>query len=263
VVNGDLSLASNFTLAAGDPTINLYNNNSTASTLSGQGTFTNADTVIIREDVIDVSFFNQGVLLAYETSGGSAFNGAFGNEATGVFRIPVIGSSGVTVANGFINTGLIDLTQQSTATAYTSTLTVTAGTLINSGTIQSSVGNRTGPRVLAADVTNNGTIDPGGAGAVQSLRINGNVTLGVNGFVNADIQGPTAGTGHDELVVSGNLALDGNLQVALGGGFTPTLGQLFTFITTTGTLSGDFANVTTDWVAIPGGSNVVLEYASP
>ena len=157
-VNGNITLASDFTLASGEPALNLDINNDNVTTISGSGSFTNADTVLLRADIIDVPFTNQGFLSANDDAIGSAFNGAFDNPASGVFRLYVEDNSGVTIANGFTNAGLINISQGSSYTGYVSTLTVTTGTLTNAGTIQSTVGARLGSRVLNAEVDNQGVI---------------------------------------------------------------------------------------------------------
>jgi hypothetical protein len=157
-VNGDITLASDFTLSSGEPAFNFDNNADNVTTINGPGSFTNADTVLLRADVIDVSFINQGFLTANDGATGSVFNGAFDNPVTGVFRIYAEDNTGVTVANAFTNAGLIDISQGSGSASYASTLTVSTGTLVNTGTIQSSQGLRAGTRVLAADVGNQGVV---------------------------------------------------------------------------------------------------------
>jgi len=67
------------------------------------------------------------------------------------------GAANATVTNGFTNNGSVVMT--STATSYSVTLTVPNGTLVNaaSGSISSVVGTG-GPRTLAAQLENNGTV---------------------------------------------------------------------------------------------------------
>ncbi|MDQ7056940.1 MAG: DUF5011 domain-containing protein [Ghiorsea sp.] len=74
-------------------------------------------------------------------------------------------SSTLTVASGFTNNGTIDL--NTTSSFSQPTLTLTAGTLTNAGSITTS-GVGTGIRIISAPITNTGTIN-----ATQNLRVDG------------------------------------------------------------------------------------------
>ena len=74
---------------------------------------------------------------------GSSINGAFSTAAGGTLRVQSDNNAGsitLTVAQGLTNAGTIDLTQINGANGDTAALTVTTGTLVNTGTISSSVG---------------------------------------------------------------------------------------------------------------------------
>jgi hypothetical protein len=72
--------------------------------------------------------------------------------------------------------------------------------------------------------------DPG----IGTLTIEGNLLLGPNGTVQAEIAGPGAGTGHDELVVTGDANLNGRLVLQFMNGFAPRSGDQFEVVKVTG-----------------------------
>ncbi len=82
------------------------------------------------------------------------------------------------------------------------------------------------------------------------------------GRLRIDIGGLTPGTGHDQLVVNGDAALDGDLIVALLDPFQLGPGQQFTIIDLRGTLSGGFAGLgENDLVGRFGGFPLFISYA--
>jgi hypothetical protein len=101
------------------------------------------------------------------------------------------------------------------------------GVLAGSGTVEGSV-------------TNSGTVSPGGDGSAGILTITGDYTQTATGVLNIDIGGLAAGTGYDQLQVSGEVALDGTLNVHLINGFSPQPGDSFRILTFS-SQSGDFA----------------------
>ena len=75
--------------------------------------------------------------------------------------------------------------------------------------------------------------DPG----IGTLVIDGDLVLGPNGTVQAEIAGLGAGTGHDELVVTGDANLNGRLILQFMNGFAPRSGDQFDVVKVTGTSS--------------------------
>ena len=73
--------------------------------------------------------------------------------------------------------------------------------------------------------------------SVASLSLNSGDTTTIN------IGGTTAGSGYDQIVVSGNASLNGTLAVNLTNGFVPQAGQTFDFLTF-GSLTGSFSSTT-------------------
>lgn len=77
-----------------------------------------------------------------------------------------------------------------------------------------------------------GTISPGTS--IGSINISGNLTLGLNSSLDVEINGETAGTDYDQLVVTGTVQLDGGaLNVTFG--ITPEAGDSFVIISNDGT----------------------------
>jgi hypothetical protein len=106
-------------------------------------------------------------------------------------------------------------------------------------------------------------VTPGPDLAAGTLNITRtSLTFGSTTDFMAEIGGATAGTQHDELVVSGSLSLNGDLQVNLINAFTPFAGQMFTIIRApVGVpITGNFATTPPDWVALVIGNRVDLEY---
>jgi hypothetical protein len=75
------------------------------------------------------------------------------------------------------------------------------------------------------------------------LVINGDFTQGSFGTLKADVGGTTAGTGYDQLQISGAATLAGTLNVSTIGGFLPSSGDVFTVLTF-GSRSGTFGSIT-------------------
>jgi hypothetical protein len=136
-------------------------------------------------------------------------------------------SSMVDVSNsGIVNIG-------AGASPAAGTVRVGAGGILSgSGTV---VGN-----VL----TDGGTVRPGSSPG--SLHITGNYQQLAGSTLKIEIGGTTAATGYDQLLVTGNMALGGTLQVLLINSFAPQVGQSFNIVDwgmLSGTLSGTFSTL--------------------
>jgi autotransporter-associated beta strand protein len=138
--------------------------------------------------------------------------------------------------NGLVSgTGQLSKTGNGTFTltgnnSYTGQTTVSNGTLIVNGTQAGSavvvnasgvvggtgrVGNLSGP----------GMVSPGTSPGMLS---SGNVIFSSNTIFRVELNGTTAGTGYDQLNVSGTVSLAGTLNPTLG--FTPAVNDSFTII---------------------------------
>ncbi|HOB95184.1 MAG TPA: PEP-CTERM sorting domain-containing protein, partial [Aquabacterium sp.] len=133
-------------------------------------------------------------------------------DASGATGIVQTGANAITVVNGLLRAP---------------TLTLNAGTLQGSGTVQ-------------ADVLNlGGTINAGNSPG--KLSVTGNLTLGDDSLLLVEVAGPVRGTQYDWLAVSGNVVLDGDLRLVFTG-YTPQVGEQFAFLTSGGSFSGRFDN---------------------
>ncbi len=97
-----------------------------------------------------------------------------------------------------------------------------------------------GSGVINANVLNAGTVAPGNSPG--TLTINGNFTQTSSGILQIELASTSV---FDQLIVSGDAALAGTLQVLSFGGFVPQFGQQFDFLQA-GSISGEF-----DTIAVP------------
>ena len=136
----------------------------------------------------------------------------------------------------------------------------TAGVLdVNGGTVTAGLVDVTGGLVkgagtVAANVNNSaGTVGPGASPGI--LTIAGNYTQGPSGVLNAEIAGTTPGSLYDQLIVTGNVSLDGTLNTTLLSGFVPAAGDTFNLVQAGGTLSGTFTTIN-----LPAGASLSASY---
>ena len=130
------------------------------------------------------------------------------------------------------------------------TLTATNGVTIGAN------GTLGGEGTIIGDIVNNGTFLP------TDLNITGNLSLNpsTNSFFNL---GGTGVGEFDQLVVSGDLQLDGNLMAGLTGAFSLAPASSFEIIKVGGTLSGTFQNLAGgDFVANLGGIDLFIKYSN-
>lgn len=101
-----------------------------------------------------------------------------------------------------------------------------------------------GSGTIEANLTNAGTLSPGSSPG--TITIDGNFTQESTGTLAIELGGTTPNTQHDQLVVTGEAALDGTLDVSLIDEFSPSLGESFSILTyTSHTGSFDTLNLPT------------------
>jgi len=146
--------------------------------------------------------------------------------ALGVSGGRIVNDNAVTVSGVISGTGSLAKFGAGTVTlsgtnTYTGATTVSAGTLSVTGSLAATSGVTVSSgatlagsgSVFAASSTNDLTVNSGGflapgvAGA-GTLTVNGDLIL--NGTLNADITGTTAGSGYDQVVVTGDVTLGTN-----------------------------------------------------
>jgi uncharacterized repeat protein (TIGR01451 family) len=199
--------------------------------------------------------------------GSLAGAGTVTSVAAGAVTLTAGGNNSTTTFSGVIQdgTGTVALTKTGTGTlilsganTYSGTTTASAGTLLVNGTQASSAvsvngGTLGGTGTVGAisSTAAGGAVAPGQAG--PGILRSGNVSWnsGSPTFV-VELNGTTAGSGYDQLNVTGTVNLSG---AALSGtmGFSPATGTSFTIINNDGSdaIVGTFAG-------LPEGSKVVL-----
>ncbi|MDQ6962833.1 MAG: DUF5011 domain-containing protein [Mariprofundaceae bacterium] len=156
--------------------------------INGAGILTNQGTLNLNSETINLAVINQGVI---QVDGSSAMNGAFSNVAASSVTISgSLAGTTLTIANGFINNGMIDLT----SSFNSANLIVSAGTLVNKGTIAtngtasirniSAAIDNQGSMTIHSDVTLNGVLSSPAA-TVGNMIGNGAVVT-LNGGLNID-----------------------------------------------------------------------------
>jgi hypothetical protein len=171
-------------------------------------------------------------------------------SSAGVVVEPPIDNAGTFA----VDTGTLDalggLAQESGgSTTIAQGAELDGGVTLNGGTLK-------GGGTLGGPVENvGGAVAPGASPG--TLTITGDYTQDPGGTLQVDVDGPIPGTQFDVLAVGGVATLAGTLEVVQGGGFTPTDGSTFTFLTY-GSRSGQFGTLT--GAAIAGGGVYTVDY---
>ncbi len=114
---------------------------------------------------------------------------------------------------------------------------------------------------ITGNVSMSGTISPGDApGAAGMLGIVGNYAQLSAGVFQLELGGLVPGSQFDLLNVTGTTSLSGTLNVSLINSFFPAVGDTFTFLTSTGGVSGIFGTV--NGLNIGGGEILKVIYGS-
>lgn len=138
------------------------------------------------------------------------------------FAAPLANTGTVQVGAGTLNfSGTYTQTAGTTsvlpgATLQTTSLSLNGGSLIGNGTI-------------AGTVANHAVVAPGASPG--TLTISGDYVQASNGVLDIQIGGTAPGSQYDRLLVSGNVALDGTLNVIPISGFVPAAGNAFQILT--------------------------------
>lgn len=176
---------------------------------------------------------NKGIVTA-DTAHGYGGYLTFQSSSTTSTSITNDGGMVIAPANGGLSfevplvqtLGTIDL-QGGDIYAY-SGIDLNGGQLVGNGTIHGNVRN------------NGGSMSPGHSPG--KITVTGDYTQGANGTLTMEIGGSTAGTGYDQLAVSGTATLAGTLNVTAINGFKPSVGDVYTLISA-GAFSGNFTTV--------------------
>jgi T5SS/PEP-CTERM-associated repeat protein len=186
--------------------------------------------------------------------------GAVGVSAGGRFESTVarIGTSssaggGTVVITGAGSTWIVT-EELEVGVDGTGLLTVSnGGTVTAAEVIVGPTGLLNGHGQVIGSIDNFGEVSPGLYAGV--LEVNGSFTQHASGALNMEIAGAIAGTHYDRLSVTGDMALDGTLNVTLLSGFQPAAGDHFEIIQAIdGTISGEF-----DSASLPPGFHIIYQ----
>ena len=140
----------------------------------------------------------------------------------------------------YTNTGTINIAALKTLTVSTGTFNQNGGAISGGGNLNLSSATFFGTGTITANVNNTSSqFNPGFSPGI--LNITGNYTQDASSTFRTEIGGPNAGTGYDQMNVSGSATLAGVLS--LNFGFPPDPCDIFDIITN-GSRIGTFGSVT-------------------
>ncbi len=241
----------------------------TSSTVAGAGTVTNQGAVNLISSTISGPLDNQGLLLI---GGTVALNGALTTGAGSTLRVQggLASTGSLTVANGFTNNALIDLTAINGG--FTAQLVVTTGTLTNAvgATINSAVGTG-GLRTLAAQLNNQGALALAqpltltrasaahtNSGTIDASTVNFTLTQSGTAPSFANTGTITVGAGRVWTVTGGTLDLSAG-TVSGAGLLSVSGGTVLSFSTTTVTTPLTLSGISIPaGITIPSGQTLTL-----
>ena len=155
---------------------------------------------------------------------------------------------------GFVNDGLVQVNAGSLVfplgmdNGDNTTINLNGGTLDPGKTLNLESGDSLiGSGTLAANLVNGGMVSPGNSAGI--ITVDADYTQGVDGILEIELGKTTAGTGYDQLIVTGTATMNGTLNVSLLPGFTPQVGNTFFIIDYSG--EGSSGAGTFDTINLP------------
>jgi gliding motility-associated-like protein len=209
------------------------------TTVSGGGTLSVASDDNLGSGTLSINNSTLGITGATTIDNSIALtNGAIISNTSAVTLSGAISGSGSLSKAG---SGVLSLSGTSN---YEGSTTVLAGTLAVSGALNgtSAVSVSSGATLTGSGsvtnlvVSNGGTLSPGNSPGV--FTVNGNLQMNSGSTLAIEINGVTAGTGYDQLIVNGTVSLAGNLNVSHG--YIAAQGDSYTIIV------NDMADLITD-----------------
>ena len=208
--------------------------NDSLQTIDGNGTFINDGTFGKTggaPTTIDngVSFDNSGDVTI---DNGTLTLGGGDNTGT----VTVDNGAGLTISGDFTLTGSSSITGSGTVDVGSSGDLNLGGTVTAGSVTIDQGGTAGGSATIDSSLTNNGTLDDGGA--IGVLTINGNFTQTSTGTLSLTVNSSTAGTGYDQLRISGMANLGGTLNVSTTTAYIPAQNTSFSLLTYNSLFSG-------------------------
>lgn len=196
------------------------------STTVNSGTFANAGSTVINAG----TFTNHGTL-----------------ANSGTVQVGVVGPGAVINHGGVVNSGTFEVAAAGQVTGTgtyvqnaAAAQTIVNGTFAHNVTLQA--GTLTGTGTIQGTVQNNGGLLLPGNNGLGTLTIKGQYAQGSSGTFGVNLAGLNQGVTYGLLAVQGAgaaVTLGGSLKVGLLNGFSPSLGNTFGVLTCTGcTISG-------------------------
>ncbi|MEA2238059.1 MAG: fibronectin-binding autotransporter adhesin [Thermoanaerobaculia bacterium] len=130
---------------------------------------------------------------------------------------------------GLVQVGAGTLNFSGTYAQSGGTTDVLPGATLQTATLSLNGGSLTGNGTIAGNVNSDAVVAPGASPG--TLTINGDYVQASNAALDIQIAGTAPGTQYDRLLVSGNVTLDGALNVSMISGFVPASGNAFQVLT--------------------------------
>lgn len=189
--------------------------------------------------------------------------------------IDIIGANSAASPDVYINADIFgisdlrfnggDMIWEGDNSAHAREINISAGKLVLNGdnsktdVIVSNNGTLGGTGTIKSINTTGGFITPGTSPGI--LNISGDMILNPTVTTVIELDGAIVGTGYDRVAVDGNVNLAGS-TLTIEPGYTPANGTVFTIITSTGTLTGNFAGMANGSTVTAGGLNFIINYTS-
>ena len=223
---------------------------------SGTSITTNAANITLNGAGKMIDFGNNNILAGFNN-----------NLSTGVFKLNS-GASLTTTGGSFTNAGTFTVSTGTTFTVGGSSFNFTqsgGSTVVNGaltsttlGTLAVNGGSLDGTGTLGYNVVDSSTLTPGDSATVTGkLTVADTYTQSSSGALDIQLNGATVGTNYDQLKVTQGATLGGTLNINLGSGFTPTVGEHFVILTAS-SVSDTFATV--NGLAINGSEHFTITY---
>lgn len=173
----------------------------------------------------------------------------FSGAITGSGSLTVTGTEGEVVLSGNSNT----YSGGTTVSGATLRITNSSGSATGTGAVSVAAGAiLSGTGAVSGAVSVSGTLSPGNGGTAV-LTVGSSLTVTGSGVYSVAVNGTTAGTSYDQVVMSIGILTLGSATLSLSLGYTPAINDAYTIIDNqdVGAVSGTFAGI------LQGGKTVV------